>query len=103
MTRSLWYYSSKKDDQEVIDTLNSLADNLPNRGFDIYFGRIRASGYTWNRKRILRTYRLMKLTMRRKRKRRLPARIKESLVPAQRLNEIWSMDFMCDTLENGRR
>lgn len=103
LTRSMWYYQSKKDDSEIIDKLNDLAEEHPHRGFDSYFGRIRAEGLPWNRKRVLRIYRMMKLKMRRKRKKRLPSRIKESLVLPQAMNETWSMDFMCDTLESGRR
>jgi putative transposase len=99
----MWYYQSKKDDSEVIDKLNELADKLPHRGFDTYFGRIRAEGIIWNRKRVLRIYRTMKLQMRRKRKKRLPSRVREPLVLPQTMNETWSMDFMCDTLESGRR
>jgi len=99
----MWYYTSKRDDVPVMDKLNELAEDLPNRGFDTYFGRIRESGYGWNRKRVLRVYRMMKLTMRRRRKKRLPSRTNEGLVVPQKLNETWSMDFMCDTLENGRR
>ena len=103
LTRSMWYYQSKKDDSEVMKKLDKLADKHPNRGFDTYFGRIRAEGFQWNRKRVLRVYRMMKLQMRRKRKKRLPARIKEPLALPQTINETWSMDFMCDTLESGRR
>lgn len=99
----MWYYKNKKDDSEVIDKLSELAEKFPTRGFDSYFGRLRGEGYQWNRKRVLRVYRSMKLSLRRKRKRRLPARVKEPLVIPATLNETWSMDFMCDTLENGKR
>ena len=99
----MWYYRNKKNDTEIIDKLNEMAESLPNRGFDEYFGRIRLEGKLWNRKRVLRVYRLMNLSKRRKRKRRLPSRIKEPLMQPARINHTWSMDFMSDSLVYGRK
>lgn len=99
----MWYYQSKRDDSEVIGKLSELADQLPTRGFDEYYGRIRRQGYTWNRKRVLRIYRLMKLGLRRKHKKRLPARVKQSLVLPETCLHTWSMDFMSDALMDKRR
>jgi len=60
----MWYYQAKKDDSEVVAKLTELAEKLPTRGFDVYYNRIRTEGLVWNRKRVLRVYRGMKLGMR---------------------------------------
>jgi putative transposase len=99
----MWYYQSKKDDSEVIDKLTELAEELPQRGFDEYFLRIRREGLQWNRKRVLRVYREMKLTLRRRHKKRILSRVKTPLVEPKELNECWSMDFMSDVLTDGRK
>lgn len=99
----MWYYEKRKDDTAVIKKLNELAELLPTRGFDEYYNRIRAEGIKWNRKRVLRVYRLLKMQHRRKRRKRLPARTKTPLIQPQYPNSIWSADFMHDTLYNGRR
>lgn len=99
----MWYYESKRNDVEVINKLEELSEKLPTRGFDEYYGRIRQEGYRWNRKRVLRVYRLLQLNLRKKRKRRLPARIKEPLEQPNGINHTWSMDFMSDSLIYGRR
>jgi putative transposase len=41
--------------------------------------------------------------VRRKAKRRVPQRIKEPLLVPATINQSWSMDFMCDSLVDGRR
>jgi len=87
----------------VLEKLQSLAASHPNRGFDCYFGRIRAQGLEWNRKRVLRVYRSMRLVMRRKHRRRLPERVREPLTQPVTANCTWSMDFMHDVLGNGRK
>ena len=99
----MWYYESKRNDVEVINKLDELSEKLPTRGFDEYYGRIRQEGFRWNRKRVLRVYRLLQLNLRRKRKRRLPARVKEPLEQPNGINHTWSMDFMSDSLIYGRR
>lgn len=50
-----------------------------------------------------RIYTDMKLNIRRKPKRRLPARIMEALAIPDAPNEVWSIDFMSDALTDGRR
>jgi putative transposase len=101
--RSLWYYQSRKDDTEVINRLNELAEQLPTRGFYKYYEIIRLEGKVWGRRRVLRVYREMKLKLRRKHKRRLPARVREPLQQQQQANKSYSMDFMSDALTGGRR
>ena len=103
LTRSMWYYQNKKNDSEVIDKLTALSKALPTRGFDEYYKRIRREGLKWNRKRVLRVYRDMKLKLRRKHKKRLCTRIKQPLEAPVDLNVCWSMDFMSDVLSDGRK
>jgi len=103
MQRSGWYYQSCKNDQEVINKLQQYADLYPTRGFDEYYGMIRNEALLWNRKRVLRIYRSLKLGLRRKRKRRLPARVKQPLQQQQQPNKSYSMDFMSDALSTGRK
>ena len=103
LSRSMWYYCSRKDDSLVEDKLTTLAEKLPTKGFWEYYGRIRNEGLIWNHKRIKRVYNKLGLNLRRRKKRRLPPREKQSLqVPAE-MNQTWSMDFMQDSLESGRK
>jgi putative transposase len=87
----------------VVVKLQQYAELYPTRGFDEYFGKIRNEGLVWNRKRVLRVYRSLQMKLRRKCKKRLPARVKEPLDQPLKINDTWSLDFMSDALTNGRR
>lgn len=63
---------------------------------------LRNQGHNWNHKRIRRIYRELKLNLRRKPKKRLPARTAQALAVPEQSNQSWSLDFMSDSLSNGR-
>lgn len=101
--RSSWYYQSIRDDSGVENKLKSLAQSYPTRGFDWYYLKIRSEGLFWNRKRVLRLYRKLKLGLRRKHKKRLNRPYRYALAQPLAPNFTWSMDFMSDVLEDGRK
>ncbi len=103
LPRSQYYYTSLKDDEEVIHALQDLAFEHPSYGFRKLFAYIRRSGKAWNHKKVYRVYRLLKLNKKRKGKRRLPNRVKHPLQQPSALNKSWSMDFMSDSMVNGRK
>jgi putative transposase len=103
LSRSVYYYQSHRDDHQVIDKLQGLAEKRPTEGFWKMYFRLRKEGLQWNHKRIHRVYKLLKLNMKRKGKRRLPARILHPLESVNRINVSWSMDFMSDALVSGRK
>jgi len=94
---------STKDDTETEHKLKELAEKYPTRGMDHYYGKIRMQGLIWNRKRVRRVYNKMGLKMRRKHKRRLNRPYTEGLSQPMFPNVTWSMDFMSDGLEDGRK
>lgn len=80
-----------------------MAEKRPTEGFWKMYLRIRREGIQWNHKRIHRVYKQLKLNLKRKGKRRLPARILNPLEAVEQMNLSWSMDFMTDSLMNGRK
>jgi putative transposase len=56
-----------------------------------------------NHKRVYRLYSAAQLTVRKRRKAKRPCSERQPLRPAHTINEVWSMDFVADSLVNGRR
>jgi len=90
-------------DADVIDALNELVEAHPRWGFWTYVERLRALGHGWNHKRIYRVYCGLGLNQPRRTRRKLPEREREPLFVPERLDQVWSADFMSDALYYGTR
>jgi putative transposase len=97
------YKAKQKVDVEIQQTLTSLTDKRPAIGFWQCYYRLRQSGKQWNHKRVYRVYKELRLNIRRRAKRRLPERIKLELSVPTSVNRMWSIDFMTDSLVDGRK
>jgi len=103
LSRSAYRYQAKSiDDQRIEQELQRLANSQPRWGYGKMIDYLRHQGYVWNHKRIYRVYCEMGLNMHRKPKKRLPARVAQALVVPRQPDQTWSLDFMSDSLANGR-
>jgi putative transposase len=89
-------------DKEVIDALNAIIAKRSRWGFWKCFDRMRLDGLPYNHKKVHRVYCDMKLNMPRRTKKRLVTRPAQPLVCPSEVNNVWAIDFMRDTLYDGR-
>jgi len=103
LSRSVYRYKAKpSDDEELREQLLSLSSRKPRWGFQKMFAYLKNQGRGWNHKRVRRVYRVLGLNLRVKPKKRLPVRNPQPLVAPVKANISWSLDFMHDSLVNGR-
>ncbi len=96
------YQSRGAEPSEQIEQMRMLAVKLPRYGYRRLHVVMVRQGWRVNHKRFYRLYRREGLAVKRRgRKRRAEARL--PLVAAVRQNQRWSMDFMRDTLSDGRK
>jgi putative transposase len=72
-------------------------------GFWKTYKALRRTGHHWNHKRVYRVYCKLRLNQKRRAKKRLPKWVKQSLYVPQPSNQVWSADFMSDSLYAGKR
>ncbi|WOS37756.1 IS3 family transposase ISXac2 [Oligella urethralis] len=105
ISQSCYYYQAKgREENELIaDWLLKLAAEQKTWGFGLCCLYLRnVKGFKWNHKRVYRIYRELQLNLRIKPRRRIKRDRPETLGTAIGINQVWSIDFMHDTLSNGR-
>jgi putative transposase len=105
ISESCYRYQSQlsAENEQIANWLIRLTDNNRNWGFGLcylYLRNVKNCG--WNHKRIYRVYRELELNLRIKPRKRLVRDKPEVLAVPQAINQVWSMDFMHDSLEDGR-
>ena len=80
VSRCAYRYQAKRTiDEPVAQELRQLAEKQPRWGCEKMTDYLRNEGYAWNHKRIRRVYRALALHLKRKPKKRLPARTAQAM------------------------
>jgi len=91
------------ENQQIADWLLRLTSAHKRWGFGLCFLYLRnVKGFGWNHKRVYRIYRELELNLRIKPKRRLKRDHPGELDVPTAINQVWSIDFMCDQLASGK-
>lgn len=104
LSRSLLQYTPRPDrNTELRTRLKALAEERRRFGSPRLYVLLRREGWAVNHKRVERLYRAEGLSLRRKRRRKSASHLRVVLPNPCQVNERWSMDFVTDSLMNGRR
>ena len=96
------YRKRRSEDQPLRVRLRELAEARRRFGYRRLQILLEREGWQVNHKRVYRLYVEEKLSLRRKRGRKRGT-VRQPLPAAVAANQVWSVDFMSDTLSSGRR
>jgi putative transposase len=104
LSTSTWRYERQPDpiNTVLLDRLKAHASDRPRFGYRRLHTLVDRDGLHVNHKRVFGVYQEAKLQVRRRHRKRLTRRQRVPLPAASRRGERWSMDFMVDTLADGR-
>jgi putative transposase len=105
ISESYYHYQTKlsTENAEIADWLLRLTTANRRWGFGLCFLYLRnVKGFGWNHKRVYRIYRELELNLRIKPKRRIKRDKPNALMVPATINQVWSIDFMSDSLSDGR-
>lgn len=92
------------ENELIADWLLRLTQAHKRWGFGLCFMHLRnVKGFAWNHKRVYRIYRELELNLRIKPRRRITRNRPDPLAVPTSINQVWSMDFMSDSLANGSK
>ena len=104
LPRASWYYRAhRREDTALRRRLRELAQARPRFGYLRLHVLLRREGWRINKKRVHRLDREEGVTVRLARRRKRASHLRVVSPPPQQANERWSMDFVADTLLDGRR
>ena len=104
LSRATWRYQRRGrcDNRELLTRLQAHAAERPRYGYRRLHTLVTREGVVANHKRVHRVYREAGLQVRRRQRKRLTRRERVPLPAPNGPRERWSMDFMVDTLADGR-
>jgi putative transposase len=106
LSRTAYYQPpqpASRRDAAVIAALTDAVARYPRWGFWKLFDRLRVEGRPWNHKHVHPVYCALRLNLPRRTTRRVPRRIRQPLTAPPVLNQTSALDFMTETLYDGRR
>jgi putative transposase len=104
LSTATWRYERQLDptNQQLLERLKVHAADRPRFGYRRLHSLVDREGLRVNHKRVYGVYRAAELQVRRRRRKRLTRGQRVPLPAPSRRGERWSMDFMVDTLADGR-
>jgi len=100
---SFYYEAAAQDDDGLRAAIHDLAKRRRRWGCPRIVERLRREGWKDNHKRIERVYREEKLQVRRRNRKRISHGNREPLMEPKGMNELWAMDFVSDSMTEGRK
>lgn len=97
------YRSKRGDDQKLRDRLKELASERRRFGYRRLHMLLEREGFEVNHKKLYRIYKEERLTVRKRGGRKRALGTRAPMAIPQGCNQRWSLDFVSDTLRDGRR
>ena len=99
---ALRYVARSEGNDALREAILALAHRHTRYGWRMIHLKLQQVGWHVNHKRVRRLYRLEKLMVRKRKRKKVAIAERQPLIRPQRANEVWSMDFVFDRVADGR-